>query len=284
LPAYPPNLPEQLARHLLRCYPQEARAAAENPLLQQLRTDPSRILKRAGLTPDPWQARALSSRCRRALWLCSRQAGKSQVAASLALRTALLNPGSLTLLLSPSQRQSAELFRKVTDLFGSLGRPAAVVAESALRLELAGGSRIVSLPGVEATVRSFSAVSLIVIDEAARVEDPLYFAVRPMLAVSRGRLVGVSSAWAKQGWFYTAWESGDGWERTKVTAPECPRISRAFLEEERRALGPRWYSMEYLCEFGDAVDAVFRTEDIEAAFTNDLKPLIVDRANGQEAR
>src|SRR5262249_34124796 len=126
---------------------------------------------------------------------------------------------------------------------------------------------------VESTVRGFSAVDLLVIDEAARVEDPLYHAVRPMLAVSGGRLVCGSSAWAKQGGFYTGWESRGGGERGKVTALGGPPSSRAFLREERAAIGERWYSMEYLCEFGDAVDAGIREEDIEAAFNGDVQPL-----------
>src|SRR5262249_57751584 len=137
------------------------------------------------------------------------------------------------------------------------GRPEAAVQESACTMELADGSRNVSLPGVEETVRGYSGVRLLVIDEAARVADSLYYAVRPMLAVSRGRLVALSSAWAKVGWFYDSWVSGDGWERVKVTAAQCPRISPDFLEEERRALGPRWVSRECGGEFGRALPAVF---------------------------
>ena len=45
------------------------------------------------------------------------------------------------------------------------------------------------LPGTEATVRGFSAVSLLLIDEAARVEDAMYKSLRPMLAVGDGRFV-----------------------------------------------------------------------------------------------
>jgi hypothetical protein len=50
--------------------------------------------------------------------------------------------------------------------------------ESALRLELTNGSRIVSLPGKEKTVRGFSGAKLLVIDEAPRVADSLYYSVR----------------------------------------------------------------------------------------------------------
>jgi hypothetical protein len=250
-----------------------AHAAGRSPILDRLRREPSLVLTAAGMTPDCWQRAFLASRAKRRLVLCSRQSGKSTVSAAVALRTALTEPRSLVLLLSPTLRQSAELFRKVLDLYGALGRPVPPAQESALRLELANGSRVVSLPGVEASVRSFSAVALIVVDEAARVPDPLYYAVRPMLAVSGGTLLCLSSAYAKQGWFYTSWTGEGPWERTKVTAYECPRISREFLEEERLALGPRWFSMEYLCQFGEAVDAVFREEDIAAAFDPGLEPL-----------
>jgi hypothetical protein len=252
-----------------------ARRSAQSPILDRLRQEPFLVLTSARMTPDVWQTAFLASRAKRRLVLCSRQSGKSTVSAAVALWTALTVPRSLVLLLSPTLRQSAELFRKVMDLYGALGRPVPPAQESALRLELANGSRVVSLPGVEATVRSFSAVALIVVDEAARVPDPLYYSVRPMLAVSGGTLLCLSSAYAKQGWFYTSWTGEGPWERTKVTAYECPRISRAFLEEERLALGPRWFSMEYLCEFGEAIDSVFREEDITAAFDPTLEPLAI---------
>ena len=99
------------------------------------------------------------------------------------------------------------------------------------------GSRIVALPGTEETVRGFSGVRLLVVDEAARVDDPLYFSIRPMLAVSGGRMVCLTTPFGKRGFFYEEW-TGDGpWDRIKVTARECPRISEKFLEEERASRG-----------------------------------------------
>ena len=140
------------------------------------------------------QARSFSGASRQLL-LCCRQSGKSTTTATLALHTAFYEPGALILLLSPSLRQSQELFKKVQDVYRVLSNPAPLQAESALRLELANGSRIVSLPGTEGTVRGYSGVSLVVIDEAARVNDELYYAVRPMLAVSGGRLIALSTPW-----------------------------------------------------------------------------------------
>jgi predicted phage terminase large subunit-like protein len=223
--------------------------------------DPARVMADAGMPPDPWQAKLLRAAPRRTLLLCSRQAGKSQTAAALALHAALCEAPALVLLLSPTLRQSGELFRdKVVRLYDALGRPVPTTQESALTMSLANGSRIVSLPGEEATIRGYSGVALLVIDEAARVSDDLYRAARPVLAVSGGRLVALSSAYyANQGWFYKEWTGARAWERIKITADQCPRIPADFLEEERAALGERWYAMEYECDFLAAGGVLFRS-------------------------
>src|SRR5262252_9056018 len=85
--------------------------AAPTPLVESIRQDPAQAMIQAGLTPDPWQARPLRKTWARALLLCSRQSGKSQVAGALALAEALTRPRSLILLLAQNQRASGELFR-----------------------------------------------------------------------------------------------------------------------------------------------------------------------------
>jgi hypothetical protein len=206
------------------------------------------------------------------LLLCSRQSGKSTVAAALGLRAALLRPSSLVLLLSPTQRQSGEVFRSgVKHLYNALGRPVPAVQESALTMELANGSRVVALPGEEGTVRVYSGVDLLLIDEAARVPDDLYRAVRPMLAVSKGRLVALSTPFGKRGWFHEAWAGGGRWERVRITAGQCPRIGQDFLDEERKAIGDRWYRQEYECSFEDLAGAVFTAEQIQGMFSGEVK-------------
>lgn len=231
------------------------------------RADPALLMRDAGLVPDEWQAELLRGDADRLLMLCARQTGKSTAAAFLALEEAILSAGSTVLLVSPSLRQSGELFRRVVDGFNRLGRPVRATAESLTRLDLANGSRVISLPGTEATIRGYSA-ALVVLDEAARIADPLYYAVRPMLAASGGAMVALSTAFARSGFYFDAWTGADPWERVKVTAEMCPRISPAFLEEERRALGPRWYAMEYGCEFQDDAAAVFDGADIRAAMAD----------------
>jgi hypothetical protein len=266
----------ELSRRLSRVAAQVRARYQRSPVLDELRSDPARLMALAGLTPDDWQQNLLESPASRMLLLCSRQAGKSTIAAGLALQTALLRPRAPVLLLSPSLRQSSELFRKVLDLFGDMGRPMGVRAQSALRLELANGSRIIALPGDEKNVRCFSGVGMLIIDEAARVLDALYCAVRPMLAVSRGRLVALSTPFGKRGWFHDEWHGTNEWERVRITADECPRIPRPFLEEERRSLGDRWYKQEYACDFAETIDCVFSYSDIQAAMSDDVQPLFTE--------
>lgn len=225
------------------------------------------------MRPDAWQRDVLLSSASRMILLCCRQAGKSTVTAALACFEALFRPSALVLLLSPTLRQSSELFRKVVAFYRSVPGTPRPLADSTLRMELKNGSRIVSLPGTEETVRGYSGVSLLIVDEASRVPDPLYLSVRPMLAVSGGRLVVLSTPWGKRGWFYEAWHSAEPWERYRVTADQCPRISAAFLEEERRNLGSLWFSTEYLCEFSDLDGSVFPAEFVRSALDSGIAPL-----------
>jgi len=206
---------------------------------------------------------------------CSRQSGKSTVAAIRGLHEALEH-GSLVLLLAPALRQSTELGRKVKDAYvnarKTLALPA-VAEESSLRMEFSNGGRIVSLPGKEGTIRGFSGVGLLLVDEASRVPDDLYYAVRPMLAVSGGRIVLLSTPFGRRGFFFKEWDEGTGWHRVSITASQCPRIPAEWLARERAQIGDWWFEQEYGCAFVDTQDQVFRYEDVRAAYDDEVQPL-----------
>jgi hypothetical protein len=267
-------------------YSEKHNDSSSNPLLIQAtlkaverrkaeeRRDPVLLARRAGIEPDAWQADILRTEAKQTIMLVTRQGGKSTVSSIKALHKAEYQPGSLTLLLAPSYRQSKELFRKVKDAYASLSNPSPLKSESSLEMEFENGSRIVALPGKEETIRGFSGVALLIVDEAAHVADSLYQSVRPMLAVSGGEIVLLSTPFGKRGFFHHEWEEGGrDWHRTKITAYDCPRISREWLEAERRTIGDWWFRQEYLTEFVESIDSVFLYDDIQRALDADVQPL-----------
>jgi hypothetical protein len=227
-----------------------------------------------GFNPDPSQTQVLRWTKQRLLLNCTRQWGKSTTAAVLALHRALYYPNSLILLVSPSLRQSQELFRKVAEFLNKLAILPEKLEDNQFSLQLGNGSRIVALPGKEATVRGFSGVTLIIEDEASRVDDLLYRTMRPMLAVSGGRMILMSTPYGKSGHFFEEWTNGgSSWERIECKATDCARIPKEFLEQERASLGEWWYRQEYLCEFVETIDNVFSYDLVMSAVSADVKPL-----------
>jgi hypothetical protein len=237
--------------------------------------DPVLFANDCGIAPDPWQADLLRSTAHRALLLCSRQSGKTTVTGLIALWVALFEGPALVIIVSPSQRQSAEMFRTVMRFHSELENAPPPLAESALKAEFANGSRILALPGTERTIRGLAGASLVIIDEASRVEDELLAAVRPMLATTNGRLIALTTPAGKRGWFFEAWHGASGWQRIRVAASDCPRISKEFLAEELKELGAMRFSEEYELQFVDSDEQAFPTAIIDAAFVHEVTPLWV---------
>jgi len=247
---------------------------------ERSRRDPLYFASIAGLQhPDDWQKEVLqwviSGQKQDLILNCGRQTGKSTTAAYLAVWMAIFIPKSLILLVSPSLRQSSELFRKVRDILEVIRIPLELDEDNMLSCKFSNKSRIVSLPGTERTVRGYSGAKLIIEDEAARVADEYYMTIRPMLAVSGGKLIMMSTPFGKRGHFYNDWNEKDDntFHRIQITADQCPRIPKEFLERERKKVGEWWFNQEYMCIFNEAIDSVFNYETIMAAITSDVKPL-----------
>ena len=240
------------------------------------RTPADWVREQLGFRADALQSRVLNTKARRGILNCTRQWGKSTVTAAKAVHQAWTAAGSLTIVVNPTARQSGEFVRKAAEFARRLRIKPKGDGDNEISLQFPNGSRIVGLPGTEATVRGFSAVSLLLVDEASRVSDELYLAVRPMLAVSRGKLWLMSTPFGKRGFFWETWERGGGeWERVRAAATDCARIAPEFLEEERRAMGERWFRQEYCCEFNDVEDGVFDSDLVEQAISDDFGELEV---------
>ena len=236
--------------------------------------DPVEFSRYVGIEPDEWQADVLRYEGKRLLLNCSRQSGKSTTTATKGLHTAIYRPKSLILLVSPSLRQSQELFRKVKDAYEAMDARPGLLEDNKLSMVLTNGSRIVSLPSDQSTVRGFSGVTMILEDEAAQVKDDFYRAIMPMLIINNGAFIAMSTPYGKRGHFFSEWmNGGDDWKRIEIPATKCPRISPDELEKQRRSLGSMFYRQEFMCEFVETIDTVFNYDMVQEAFDDGVKPL-----------
>ncbi len=219
-----------------------------------------------GLEPDARQKEVLEARSRRFILNCSRQWGKSTLGSLKAAHRALFHPRALVILVSPTLRQTSEMFRKTALCLEAAGHARRGDGVHELSYVLPNGSRVLGIPGNEATVRGYSAASLVIVDEAARVEDDLYKSLRPMLAASNGDLMLLSTPFGERGFFYREWmRGGEQWTRMSVPAVECARIRAEFLAEEFESLGEDWFMQEYLCSFIAMSNQAFKRQWIDAA-------------------
>ncbi len=250
--------------------------------LERMRRDPSLVLDYAGLDPDPWQRQVLRSTTPQRAELISRQGGKSTTTGGRGYHRAVVKNDQLVLLLSPSLRQSGELFRKVLAFHNKVGVMDAV-QQSALSIEFTNGSRILALPGKEETVRGYSAVDELIIDEAARVQDALYYMVRPMLAVSQGSITLLTTPFGKRGFFYKEWTTNAHlWEQFLVTAHDIPRIDPEWLAAEKALIGDLWFRQEYECKFIETEEQLFSYELLQAALIDEVEPLFASELTDED--
>jgi hypothetical protein len=251
-----------------------------------LSLDPAEVFRRCiGGSPDPWQLKCLESflsgKKLKSIYLTSRQAGKSScLSVAVLIQSLWITPGGCTLILAPSQRQSAAMMATIAKCYRSLtggeGRTTAddLESESKLSMTLANGSTILALPGGGDSgdkVRG-AVCDCIICDEFVRVSLELINACRPMVATKpRGRLVLLSSAGYSAGWGYDLFRSDDpSWERVKVTADQCPRIDPVWLAAERLEIGESAFQSEYMCAFINPADALFGSAVLEAALSDDI--------------
>ena len=237
------------------------------------RSTPSRgRAHRLGVVPDDWQKQLMRSTSDLAA-LCGRRVGKSQSAGWVAAHHVVEGEGRTALCISPTQRQSGELFRLAKAAIVKAMPDASFPTDNRLSIELPNGSRLLSLPGDPGTVRGLTA-SLVLLDETQSLPDgghELFASVRPMLATTGGRMIVLGTPLDRSGLLFDIWEGGIAmdWMRVHVPSTLCPRIPAAFLESERRLLGEAIFRREYLAEFAASASGMFDHDLLQAALLPD---------------
>lgn len=211
-------------------------------------------LEELAFEPDEQQQHALTCAKDRIILNWARQRGKSDIVALRALHRAVFFPRSMILIVSASEDQALEVLRKVNVHRARLkldGRP---LEDNKMSLELPNRSRILALPASVGTIRGYSAVDLLIEDEAGEVPDDLHETIKPMLQVSDGTMFLMGTPKGPRGHFAAIWHNGGAeWEKSRSTAWENPRVRRTQLERERdhcdRMGKTLWFQQEYECAF-----------------------------------
>ncbi len=233
-----------------------------------------------GVAPDEWQTRLMRGTSD-VVALCGRRVGKSQSAGWAAAHHVVEGRNRTALCISPTQRQSGEVFRLAKAAIVKSLPDADFPTDNRLSVELPNGSRLLSLPGDPGTVRGLTA-SLVVLDETQSLPDgghELFASVRPMLATTGGRMIVLGTPLDRVGLLFDVWE-GDAareWQKLHVPSTDCPRIPASFLESERRLLGEVIFRREYLAEFSASATGMFDPDLLQAAMLPDGFEFVTSR-------
>lgn len=261
-------------------------------LLHVLR--PSSWLRQIGFTPFEWQEGVFNSEATRIIVNGARQVGKSTIVSGKPAHVAKYEPRSLSVILAATERQAVEDMEKVKEYMAMDPDYPKILRDSDSQIELENGSRVLVLPATEKGARGFSSPRLIILDEASRIDDPVYQSgVRAMLTDNpTAQLIDISTPNGRKGHFARAWRN-PRWERWEIYAPWQikngrlhhhlrPALERGVegvkrfasprhgnldeMEEHLGEMGELMFRQEYLVEFVEPEDQVFSYDEIEDIF------------------
>jgi hypothetical protein len=203
------------------------------------------------------------------LW--SRQSGKSTTSAFIAIYTVLREPRKTVLVVGPGEDQAIEVLRMAKEIYEEAGRPIPARSYTEKKLVLANGSRILTRAAIEKTTRGYSP-HLIIVDEAAQVDDLAFNSLRPSRIRTRADMILLSTPRGRRGFFSDLWHSENAWEKSMVTADQA-NVDPEILQEEKDEMHPDWFLQEYYCQFMNRINQVFTDEIVQGGCRGDHPPV-----------
>lgn len=207
---------------------------------------------------------------------CSgRQAGKTRTLAVVSLYDAFVGPGRRVLIVSAGEEASKDLLREVATLASAPLLAGSVVDDERHQLSLTNGSTIRSVPASERQIRGKS-VDLLVVDEAAFVDDGVWTAARfTTLARPGSRVILASTPWGRRDRFFSvAYRAGlrneAGYASFHWPSTASPLVDAELLDIWRRTTSDREYRREVLAEWVDAQGQYFGDDELAAAVADYL--------------
>ena len=229
-------------------------------------------------TLDTWQEELIASKGDQVV-ISGRQCGKSTATSILAGRTALDIPNSFILIGAYVVDQAQLIFRKIKEYILAKAKNQIRGKVTLNFLELKNGSKILCRPVGDTGdgMRGYSATMLI-LDEAAFIPNRAWEAIEPTISVTKGRTILLSTPQGKRGFFYKA-SINQNYTQIQVSARDCPRHSKKFLDQKQNEMSPVAFATEYLGEFIDDYNRKFSEEWIKFVCTLDKNNIILSQNN-----
>ncbi len=196
----------------------------------------------------------------------ARQSGKTELTASLAAWLAAYGRiGETVALVGPAERQALYLLAKAKKHLRQLpSDEIQIVRENEGEVVLSNASNIVAVPQNPDGIRCLTC-ACVVADEAARCSPEVWPALFPMISVSRGLAILLSTPAGRENLFgQLDRDRASDWHYTKVTVDQNPRMTQAELNSQRRILGSARFKSEFEVDYEGGLDTAFFDPEVLA--------------------
>lgn len=228
--------------------------------------------------PHPAQEQILRDNHQFITVVAGRRFGKTKAMAFSAIHFAVTRPNSIQFILAPSYNQANIMFWEITSLLSK-----SVLVHLIERVYKTPFSKIIFKNGSEIHARSTTKPEYlrghkahrVILDEAAYIPDEVIsHVVEPMLADFNGSWIKIGTPFGKNH-FYDSYLKGQSEEfpdysSYRFPSTANPHISHDFIEKKKREYGENSiiFRTEYLAEFVEDQNAVFRWQDIQKNVAN----------------
>lgn len=230
------------------------------------------------LTLDSWQKEYIECQ-ENCFLLCGRQSGKTAAASIKFGKIAATQSKRCILMIAYTEKQAYNLFFKtLTYLRAKYLKMIKTGNDKPTKHEirLKNGSIIMCYAAglTGEGIRTYT-VTHLVIDEAAPMAREVFIAVMPMLSVTNGTMDIISTPRGKAGFFYECSKRED-FKKFYVSAEDCPRHTKEFLQSQKDTMSTLEYAQEYLAQFLDDLRRVFSDDWIKRVCVLTEKPKTID--------
>jgi hypothetical protein len=231
-------------------------------------------INRPWLTLDDWQKEYINTNHNEDCFLlCGRQVGKTTAMSIKAVELCLKHykKGDYILICSITEKQGYHLLAKclayaqekyISQIKKGKDKP------TMHKINFKNGTGILSFAAGETGegLRGYT-IKKLMIDEGSRMSDEFFIAVSPMLSVIKGSMDIASTPCGKTGFFYKC-SLDKKFKKFYVSAEDCPRHTKEFLDNEKERLSKLAYAQEYLAVFTDELKRLFSNELINETCIN----------------